>query len=315
MRWFIKQPKRIELQQRALETALKIYNRDPKLHKDTMFCPYCGQPLIKNGKQARLQTLCEHVSGDGSYASLKDVYVCSAEGLFDGQYLLEGDPESQIGCKYGILHCWNGGFEAGGSYTSDFHKKLWDMEKESFINYRVISQYLHEDYQYDFKSALNTFDCCSEVYIYHKGLRDKRYLPAWLTFNQIQLTIDYSYEADNFGRVTKTWIKLGFLKKDDNGNRGFCIIGNWPWHTWSFLNREFKRDMKVVKKQKAKNVDHMKALLKAFEPSFNQSWIYRLHHKWICFTHLKLYKSLLKHYKVEDLSLDTVHKLHQTYGY
>jgi len=314
MRWFNHQPKRNELQQRALETALRTYNSDPKKYRNTMFCPYCGSPLIDSGELRRLQTLSEHVSGDGSYATLKNVYICSAEGILNNQYLTEGDPESQLGCKYGILHCWNGGLEGGGSYPSDFCKKLWDIEKQSFVNYRVIEQYLHEDYKNDFSSALNTFNCNSEVSIYLKGLRRTRYLPAWLTFNLIQLTINYSYEADDFGRVTKTWIHLGFLKKD--GNCGFYIVGIWPWHTWNFLNRKFKRNLKQAKKIKDKGEDkYMKALMKAFEPSANKSLIYRIHHKWISLIHPRLYKSLLKYFKVKNLDWNTVYELHQIYGY
>ena len=105
------QPKRSPLQERALRKAKELFNSDPEKYKDTMFCPYCGSPLVKSGNQRRMETLSEHVSNPNGTPSLKDEYVCSAEGLFNKQYLLSDDAESRLGCEFGILHSWNGGFE------------------------------------------------------------------------------------------------------------------------------------------------------------------------------------------------------------
>ena len=114
MRWFNRQPKRNALQQKALKIALHIYSSNPEKYKNTMFCPYCGQPLIKSGNQRNFQTLSEHVSCPNSTPIPKEEYICSAEGLFNGQFLFNGDTDTQIGCKFGILHAWNGGWEKGG---------------------------------------------------------------------------------------------------------------------------------------------------------------------------------------------------------
>ena len=48
------QPKRTSLQEAALKRAKELYNSDPEKYKDTMFCPYCGSPLIKSGQQKRM---------------------------------------------------------------------------------------------------------------------------------------------------------------------------------------------------------------------------------------------------------------------
>ena len=289
MRWFNRQPKRNALQQKALKIALRIYNSDPEKYKNTMFCPYCGQPLIKSGNQRNFQTLSEHVSCPNSTPIPEDEYICSAEGLFNGQFLFKNDPDTQIGCKFGILHAWNGGWEKGGNYVSEYWRKLIGMSKDSIVNKLVIDSYLHEDYQNEFSSALNTFECQTEISIYKKGLPDKVKLPTWLTFNIIQLTLDYSYEADEFGVVKKTWVCLGFLKKDKHfSEKEFSIIGQWPWHTWNFLYRIFNRQRKNAIKR-----HDIKSLKECYEPARNTAWIYRMFHWYITHRHFIEYRKLM----------------------
>lgn len=263
MRWFTTQPKRNEIQEKALEHALSIYNSDPEKYKDTMFCPYCGEPLVKTDEKRRLQTLSEHVSGDGSYASEKDVYVCP------GNYYGENIP----GCKYGALHIWNGDWfgENGGSYSSDFWMETYEKKKngdEEAINL------LHEDWELSQRSALNTFECETQTSIYNEGLTKGKRLPAWITFNLIQLTLNYDYQADRFGQVTKTNITLGFLKKDKHFRDGFSIVGTWPWDTWKYLYRKFNRSRKYANKIKDKE-KRLKALKEAYDSSINRDFIYK----------------------------------------
>lgn len=286
MRWFNIQPKRNALQREALKKALSIYNSNPDEYKDTMFCPYCGQPLIKSGNRRNFETLTEHVSC--SKVTPKDEYICSANTLFDGRYLFKGDPESQLGCKFGILHSWNGGLEVGNSYISNFHKKLIEMSRQSIINKIVIDQYIHEDYENKFNAALNTFACQMEVSIEKVGLLNKIYIPAWLTFNIIQLTLDFSYQADNFGIVHKTFVNLGFLEKDKYSNNGFSIVGQWPLHTFKYLLRSFNRRRKQA--IKFKDMDMLK---KCYEPSINKKWVYRLFNWYIRHIHFIEYRKLL----------------------
>lgn len=287
------QPKRTPLQERALRKAKELYNSNPEKYKDTMFCPYCGSPLVKSGNQKRMETLSEHVSDPNGTPSLKDEYVCSAEGILNSQYLLNGS-DKRLGCEFGILHAWNGGFEKGGSYTSDYWHDLYELKEQSIVNKRVIDEWFHKDYQYEHKSALNTFECQSQTSIYHKGLKEHIYLPAWLTFNLIRLKLDFHYSANDFGEVTSTSVTLGFLKKDKHFRNEFCIIGSWPWHTWSFLNKRAKRELKFADGIKDEK-ERAKCIAGAMNISGNNGFIYRLHQAYMYLIHPK-YKKLLKKY-------------------
>ena len=295
------QPKRTELQERALRRAKEIYNSNPKQYDDTMFCPYCGSPLIKSGVQRRMETLSEHVYNPNGTPSLKDEYICSAEGMY--QYLSEGK-DKQLGCKFGILHSWNGGFEKGGSYISKFWRKLYDLSKKSVINKNVVNSWFHEDYSHKHKAALNTYECEAQTSIYNEGLRRDILLPAWLTLNLIRLKLDFHYTADSFGEVTSTSVTLGFLKKDKQWNE-FCIVGDWFWNTWLFLNRDTKRNLELVKDCKDEK-NKAKAVAEAMNISGNDSFIYRLHQGYEYLIHPR-YARLLKkygYYKVPSWNID-----------
>lgn len=283
-------PKRTALQERAIRVAKELYESNPEKYKDTMFCPYCGQPLVKSGNRRRMQTLSEHVSDPNGEVSLKDEYICSAEGLFERQYLIGDDPDSQVGCEFGILHSWNGGWEKGGSYSSNYRSKLYKMSKESIINKRVLDQYFHEDCSHEFKEALNTDACEYSVSINNTGLPRFYRLPSWLTLNIIQLMIEMSYKANKFGEVTGTYAKLGFLKK--SGMDGFSVHGEWFWNTWFFLNRKAKHNFKRAKKITDEE-RKAKVLAKAMNISGNDAWVYRLHQWYEYLIHPK-YAKLLK---------------------
>lgn len=293
------QPKRTPLQERALRKAKKLYNSDPEKYKDTMFCPYCGSPLVKSGNQKRMETLSEHVYNPNGTPTLKDEYVCSAEGILNHQYLLNGS-DKRLGCEFGILHSWNGGFEKGGSYTSDYWHELYELKEQSIINKRVIDEWFHKDYQHEHKNALNTFDCQSQTSIYHKGLKKCIYLPAWLTFNLIRLKLDFHYSANDFGEVTSTSVTLGFLKKDKDFRNEFCIVGSWPWRTWSFLNHRAKSRFKLADGIKDEQ-ERAKCIANAMNISGNNGFIYRLHQDYMYLIHPK-YKKLLKKYGYYKIS-------------
>jgi len=67
-----------------------------------MKCPSCKSELIVSG-QARLETVCEHVSNPNGIPSLKDKYICS-----------------DIDCEthnYGV--CWNSGGEKYSEYPDN----------------------------------------------------------------------------------------------------------------------------------------------------------------------------------------------------
>lgn len=293
------QPKRTPLQETALKRAKNLYNSDPEKYKDTMFCPYCGSPLVKSGIMKSMETLSEHVSDPNGIPILKDEYVCSAEGLFEHQYLFD-NPDEQLGCEFGILHSWNGGYEKGGSYKSDYWHKLYAMSKENIVNKRVIDAYFHEDYQHEHKDALNTSNCQSQTSLYNTGLKEYILLPAWLTLNLIRLKLDFHYSANDFGEVTSTSVTLGFLKKDKDFRNEFCILGNWPWDTWSFLNGRAKRHFKLAK-QIGYEPEKAKTIAEAMNISGNDAFIYRLHQDYMYFIHPK-YAKLLKKYGYYKIS-------------
>lgn len=288
------QPKRTPLQERALKKAKALYVSDPQKYKDTMFCPYCGSPLVMSGKQRRMETLSEHVSDPNGTPSLKDEYVCGASCLFDRRYLLDEHKDAQDGCEFGILHSWNGGYEKGGSYTSDFWHKLYGMSKESIVNKRVIDAYMDEDYKHEHKAALNTYECSAQTSIYNCGLKNAILLPAWLTFNLIRLKLDLHYVANDFGEVTSTSVTLGFLKKDKSFGDEFCIIGQWWWATWRFLNRNTRRHLKRAKRI-SEEKEKAKIIAEGMNISGNNSFIYRLHQNYMYLVHPR-YAKLLKKY-------------------
>ena len=282
MRWFNIQPKRSEVEEKALQTALSIYNSDPKKYKDTMFCPFCGQPLVKSGELRRMETLSEHISC--VRPTEKEVYVCPSK-------YYEGYP----GCKYGAFHHWNGDLfgENGGSYMSDFCKEIMTNAKKN----DAAKELLAKVYTMGGSNALNTYNKSAEKAIYREGLPREIRLWPWLTFNLIQLRFEFSYSADYFGRVTKTWINLGFLKKDDSGT--FCLIGNNPIHTWEYLYKKFKRRVNLARKQKDLDTK-MKLLLEAYAKSNNDSWEYKVFHWCIVKLHPIESKKVLEHYHISS---------------
>lgn len=285
------QPKRTKLQEKALRRAKEIYNSDPQKYKNTMFCPYCGSPLVKSGQMRRFKTLTEHVSNPNGTPDLKDEYVCSAKGVFEHQYLYGSNKDETTGCEFGILHTWNGGYECGGSYASQYWHELYAMSKESIVNKRVIDQWFHEDNKHKHFNALNTFECEMQTSIYKVGLRRCYYLPAWLTLNIIQLTINLEYTANKFGEVTSTNATLGFLKKDDN-TKDFCIVGDWPWNIWKYLTNETDFNFKKAKQAKTEK-DKVKHIAHAMNIHANDTWVYRLH-QWYEYLIHPRYAKILK---------------------
>lgn len=277
MKWFITQPKRTAMQEKALETALAIYNSDPEKYEDTMFCPYCGQPLIKSGEKRKMETLSEQVSC--SSVSEKEVYVCSAD------------------CKFSKLHIWNEdlfGDERGNSFISDYWR--WCYHKSG--NDEELKKYLDEDGDNRFTSALNSNVCEDEVSIYKTGLRRTLTLPSWLTFKSIQPYFEYAYVANKFGQVTKCAIYLRFWKIEDEYNRTEVIPF---WDTLEFLDYKFNRTRKRALACKTE-VDKMQGLLKAYKVSNKDSFSYRLFAWYITKRHYFEYKNVLKYFKIADIS-------------
>lgn len=277
MKWLISQPKRNPMQAKALETALAIYNSDPIKYKDTMFCPYCGQPLVKSGERRKMETLSEHVSC--CEASEKEVYVCSAD------------------CKFSKLHIWNDdpfGIENGNSFMSDYWRECYYESEYD----EGLKKYLDEDNDNKFTSALNSYACKDEVSIYNTGLKKELILPSWLAFKSIQPYFNYGYSANKFGQVTKCGIFLRFWKIENKHARLEVIPF---WETLRFLNFKFKRMRKRALSCKSE-IDKMQGLLGAYKYSDKDSFSYRLFRWYILKRYYFEYKNVLKYFKIADIS-------------
>lgn len=291
--FLIWQPKRSARQEAALRNALEYYNSDPEKYKNTMFCPYCGEPLVKSGIQRPFETLSEHVGNPNGTPSLKDELICSAKGLFNHQYLdCEENPElNMIGCEFGILHCWNDDIfnEEGGSYSSDYRKKLWQLSKKDIITKRVVDAYLSEDNSMEFTNALNSFECQVQTSIYNKGLKKHAFIfPFSWTFN---IQVQFEYQADKFGRVTGIEIRFKLVKIYDRHRGSYCIKEIDPIHTWIYLNQSTKSHLKRAMGAKTQDT-RQSCIFQALKDSPNKSWIYRAHAKWVRFKHPRLVKEL-----------------------
>lgn len=59
---------------KAKEHNSKIENK--RLKENTLYCPYCGKPLVSTGKYEHLQSLDEHVISPNSLPTKKEVLVC-----------------------------------------------------------------------------------------------------------------------------------------------------------------------------------------------------------------------------------------------
>lgn len=281
MRWFNIQPKINKLQKEAQRKAIQIYQSDPKKYRDTMFCPFCGEPLIDSGKTRALETLSEHVCGCNQ-VSQKKVYVCSHEGFY----------KNITGCKYGVFWVWNGpegiyDYEAGGAYYSDLRYELVKRSKDDILS-DVLSTYLISERSYRvLTSALNTQECKSEVSIYNEGLPTRKVL---LEIGKFKLTLEFTYKADRFGRVNKTYINLGYVWKNS--------IGIWPWKTWRFELKRYRNRKKMTKKG---SENYYENLLAVYSHSPNRSWRYRVFEKVIEFIHFKEVKDLKKHFGFSEI--------------
>jgi hypothetical protein len=299
-KFMIWQPKRSARQEAALKSAKRYYDSNPEKYKNTMFCPYCGEPLIKSGIQRRFETLTEHVGNPNGTPSLKDELVCSAKGLFNHQYLAEeNNPEmNMIGCEFGILHVWNddpyGGIEAGGSYISEYRSKLWELSKRDIISKRVIGEWLREDNSLDFTAALNSFECESQTSISKTGLIKEKYLfPFSWRYN---ILIKFDYSSNRFGEVTGISITTKLVRITNR--RGHCYSRKEidPISTWVFLNKTANLELEGSKRFKDFEPGYYHRIHEALKDPFNDGWIYRLHAKWMRFKHPKLTKKLVEKY-------------------
>ena len=224
------------------------------------------------------------------------MYVCSGHHY-------DGVP----GCKFGALHCWNGDLfgENGGSYRSDFWRETVDQSENGDKSAREL---LDQDYALPFSCALNTFEKSAEVGCYHTGLPVSKRLWPWLTFNKIQLLFSYDYNADDFGRVKKTFVHLQYLSKDEWSGQ-FSIVKTMPFSTFKWLLFKFNRKVKYARKNSDPG-KRMNLLLEAYAKSENTDWIYRLFHSFIKILHPFESRRVLEHFGIKEFPTSwEAHKL------
>lgn len=277
------QPKRSVLQQKALVNAI-MNSAHP--HDVNIYCPYCGAELVPS-RMAKFETIDEHVSC--CEPSNKQGYTCT--------------------CELGKYHDW---IRDGGQYSSDLLKDLYNTNRDEF------NKVWNSFNDYNFTAALNTFNADAEVSIYKNGLKDKIYLWPWLTLNKVQLYIEHHYEANNFGQVTKHWVTIGFLKKDDGR---FCIVGSWALGTWKYQWWKFKNaklELNKIEKKfsidfetedgpttneqlKTFNAKRYNCLETMFKPALNESWPWTTFNWFVRNMFRKRYKQYLEMKKEEDI--------------
>ena len=111
-------------------------------------------------------------------------------------------------------------------------------------------------------SPYNSFQRKSEVEIYKKGLRKKYVLHPIFMLYFFKPYIDINYKSDMDGNVLSKRYSLKIWAKDENG--GYNIGASFCFHTWKYLYGEFIKNIKE------------KDYTKAFEPSYNKSWDYKI---------------------------------------
>lgn len=157
-----------------------------------MLCPCC-RALLEQGEMQRLETLSEHVFNPNGEVSLKPSYHCSNKQ-----------------CKthrFNIV--WNSDGERYGRWDSEWKER---MDDNDFIDgndgpFGSISRQLN-------------------VTCYKKGLEKDRTL---FIIGDIRFVMEFEYEADTDGNVTKKSWNLRKWKRDGGGwvSYEFPIISFW----------------------------------------------------------------------------------------
>jgi hypothetical protein len=171
-----------------------------------MKCPICRSELLVTGK-AYLQTLNEHVTGDGEQCSIKNKYQCCNNGCiaFRGP-------------------CWN---EDGDFYSMTYEKIGKEVKK--------VREEISKDKFIDgLKSAIGSFARKMDIECYkHDEDIYIRLVPTKKYFTGIK--IEWQYEANEDGEVLSRRWKIRIIIKN-----GHYISGI---HMFLYMFRKF-RDLK-----------------------------------------------------------------------
>jgi len=120
--------------------------------------------------------------------------------------------------------------------------------------------------------ALNSIAKKHEKTIYKKGLKSKKELHPIFCLFLLKPYIEYYYDADYWGNVTKKWYKLHFLKRNEQGKFSYHYISGVS--SFLFQLKCYNRNKKFYKKHKS---DYsIKALQDNFEefnlPEWDKRW-------------------------------------------
>ena len=291
---FIWQPKRNDRQIEALKNAKRYFESDPDQYADTMFCPYCGEPLIKSGQKRRFETLSEHVSNPNETPSLKDEFICSAKGILNHQY-----KSDMIGCEFGILHAWNGdtygGLESGGNHVSEYWIELLKLTRKDIVAKRVIDAWMHEDQRMEFSAALNSYECEIQTSIYHKGLKDKVFVfPESWKYN---ILIEFKYNANSFGEVTEIHTDTHLVRVDHL--EGSYTMKKFNYiDTWKYLYESDKSNINTANNylEKGNMKQYYHHIHEVLKDPYNNDLIYRIHTKYARLKYRDHAKRLIEEY-------------------
>lgn len=274
IRWFNIQPELNSFQKLALERAKKISGRYPK---DTMFCPFCGSPLIPSGEERKLTTMSEHMSD--TEPSAKYVYVCA-------------NKFSHIqDCKCGKLYEWLKSICNGSHYASEFRKKICKKRDEYDFDLEVYYKLISECFDMN-QAALNSVARQESIELYGYGLPTCISLPSWLTFNKIQLYVEFHYQANLWGEVEKTHISLEYMKKD-NLTGDFSIKGTFPWTIWESNHKQSKYALEELDDMNMSDSRRVELLEELFGIYYNKSISFKLYTAWMKLWHPIYYKELV----------------------
>lgn len=205
------QPKKTNKYKLAIKAAKE--NHKEAKDKYTMYCPYCGAPLIATDRLEKLETLDEHVSG--AEVTPKTVYKCSEECI-SGQY-----------AKYNYM---------GESYFDCSDLNSPEMRKAV---YKVL---YHDTDAFDSKvgypswslDAINSISYSSHCSVYHPGKRDRIAL-KFKKNQKVFPVISFDYKYGYFGEALTVspkieWIVNGYV--EPSIRRRFCWKIDDTWRSY-----------------------------------------------------------------------------------
>ena len=200
--------------------------------KDQMCCPFCGEPLVRDG-EARMETLSEHVYSPNEEPSLKPLYRCMNEK-----------------CDFRKLYHWNGGLlEAGGAYID--YKNITYKDENGDLKMYDWAEELYQKSKDYYTSATNTFQMKMDI---EHGMFNTAYiLHPLFTFGMYRIRFEVQKVGSEDGRVVKRYITRSLLAKDEGRkDSGYCIVHQTAFHMFKFSIKQRRKKLKWFKEKQGK---------------------------------------------------------------